>query len=136
MGVPTKMYRNALAAPTKCIEVSFPENAKVRLITFEKNVLHHLTREFEKRAASGCWCGYALLDDLPQDLPHAVQLAKFRTHGPICAVIFLRNSEARNFLFQSPELGFVLLDEHYKLLHRGQSLSETLDRTQFRGIRH
>jgi len=112
------------------IEISIPDFEPVRLCPFNSGLTRKLTLEFEKRCRDGHWCGFATLGSLPQNLPALFSHPRTYTTDPLCTVIFLQQTGAKNFLFQSPQYGFVLLDERFHLLYQSFSLSETLDNVQ------
>ncbi|PHQ71123.1 MAG: hypothetical protein COB93_03865 [Sneathiella sp.] len=118
------------------IEISIPNFENIRLCPFNSGMISMLTIEFERRCNVGQWCGFATIDGLPQDLPAVFSYPRRFSTAPLCTVIFLKNTEEKNFLFQSTRHGFVLLDEAFHLLHQGFSLNETLDKVQDRPVCH
>ncbi|USG62727.1 hypothetical protein NBZ79_07020 [Sneathiella marina] len=109
---------------------------KIRVRPFKSRLLAELISEFESRNATGGWCGYAMLDAIPEALHCCIETKARNHHNPLCTVMFLKGSNAQNYLLRSEDHGYVLLGQDLRILHSGASLSDALDMVQIRCYRN
>lgn len=125
---------NTLAENSKRIPTELSD--KIRVRPFASKLLAELISEFESRNGTGSWCGYALLDTVPEALHCCIETPIKDRDNPLCTVMFLKGSNAQNYLFHSDDLGYVLLGQDLRILHTGASLSDALDMVQIRCYRN
>ncbi|MEH6527721.1 MAG: hypothetical protein V7723_16760 [Sneathiella sp.] len=126
--------KNALAEDLK----RSPEGSskEIHIRPFTSRLSAELTSEFETRNGTGSWCGYAMLDTVPEALTCCIETPVEDRGNPLCTVMFLKGSDEQNYLFQSGDHGFILLGRDLRILHNGPSLSDALDMVQIQRYRN
>lgn len=103
---------------------------KIRIRPFKGSLLTRLIAEFKSRNCAGEWCGYAMLEEIPEKLHSFIDTTAKYDNALLCAVMFLKGSSSHNYLFQTDEHGFILFNQDLNLLHAGPSLCDALDKAQ------
>ncbi len=124
------MPKKLNALTSDYVEITIPPQESVKICPFTENLLAELTAAFERRQGSGKWCGFAALDTLPEELSVSANGAPSELH-PLCTVMFLKGADSRNFLLQSIDQDFLLLDDNFHLVHKCPSLTNILDQTDY-----
>ncbi len=120
------MPKKLNALTSDFVEITILAQEHVKICPFTENLLAELTTAFESRRETSKWCGFAALDTLPEELSGSTSNSFSDLH-PLCTVMFLKGADSKNFLLQSIDHEFLLLDDDFRLVHKCPSLSTILE---------
>jgi hypothetical protein len=124
------MPKNATISTRSPQLLSIGTEGKIWIKPFSGPLLSRLIVEFEHRNTIGDWCGYAMLEKIPEKLRPLIDTIDKCEEKPVCSVMFLKGSSAHNYLFLTDEHGYILFNQDLNILHTGPSLCDALDKIQ------